>query len=76
MLVVPLVVEYNMEKHTPLIHHPLIEYALNYIGKDELYTYCENVNTRQIDIMSLKKHLIGKVGCSELEVNYIYNKGK
>jgi hypothetical protein len=64
-----------MEKHTPLIHHPLIEYALNYIGTDELYTYCENVNTRQIDIMSLKKHLIGKVGCSELEVNYIYNKG-
>ena len=76
MLAVPLVVEYNMEKHTPLIHHPLIEYALNYIGKDELYTYCENVNTRQIDIMSLKKHLIGKVGCSQLEVNYIYNKGK
>mgnify|MGYP003649671336 FL=1 len=65
----------DMEKHTPLIHHPLIEYALNYIGEDELYTYCENVNTRQIDIMSLKKHLIGKVGCSELEVNYIYNKG-
>jgi len=73
---VPLVVVLSMEKHTPLIHHPLIEYALNYIGKDEIYTYCENVNTNQIDLNSLKKHLIGKVGCSQLEVNYIYNKGK
>jgi|TARA_R110000868_G_scaffold234243_1_gene487910 hypothetical protein len=62
----------KMEKHSPLMHHPLIEYALNYIGEDELYTYCENVNTNQIDINSLRKHLIGKVGCSELEVNYIY----
>jgi len=73
MFHVPLGVEYNMEKHSPLIHHPLIEYALNYMGKDELYTYCEDVNTNLIDINSLKKHLIGKVGCSELEVNYIYN---
>jgi len=71
-----LVVVHKMEKHSPLIHHPLIEYALNYIGEDELYTYCENVNTNQIDINSLKKHLIGKVGCPELEVNYIFNKGK
>ena len=53
--------------------HPLIEYALNYMGKDELYTYCVDVNTNLIDINSLNKHLIGKVGCSELEVNYIYN---
>lgn len=50
----PLVVVLSMEKHTPLIHHPLIEYALNYIGKDEIYTYCENVNTNQIDLNSLK----------------------
>ncbi len=76
MFLVRLEVVYDMEKHSPLIHHPLIEYALNYIGTDELYTYCENVNTRQIDLNSLKKHLIGKVGCSQLEVNYIYNKGK
>ena len=76
MFLVRLEVVYDMEKHSPLINHPLIEYALNYIGTDELYTYCENVNTRQIDLNSLKKHLIGKVGCSQLEVNYIYNKGK
>ena len=75
MLLAHLVVVYNMEKHSKLIIHPLIVYALHYMGQDELYTYCENVNTRQIDIMSLKQHLIGKVGCSELEVNYIYNKG-
>ena len=75
MFLVRLEVVYDMEKHSPLINHPLIEYALNYIGTDELYTYCENVNTNQIDLNSLKKHLIGKVGCPELDVNYIYYKG-
>ena len=75
MYLVPHVVVFNMEKHTPLIHHPLIVYALNYIGQDELYIYCEDLNTKQIDITRLKKHLIDKVGCSVLDVNYIYNNG-
>lgn len=48
--------------------HPLIDYALRYIGLDELNYYCQDANTKKIHLPSLKDHLIGKVGCNKKEV--------
>ena len=46
----------------------LVDYALEYIGKKELEWYCMEIETKEIDLKSLKQHLIGKVGLSEREV--------
>jgi len=48
--------------------HPLIDYALKYIGLEELNYYCQDVNTGKIHIPSLFGHLIGKVGCNIKDV--------
>jgi hypothetical protein len=57
-----------MEEIKQYNSHPLITYALGYIGYKEMKYYCEDVNTKKIHLPSLKKYLIGKVGCSETEV--------
>ena len=57
-----------MEELNQYTKHPLIDYALKYIGIEELNYYCQDVNTRKIHIPSLKNHLIGKVGCNKKDV--------
>jgi len=50
----------------------LIDYALEYIGKQELECYCMEIETKEINLKVLKQHLIGKVGLDEREVNKLY----
>jgi hypothetical protein len=50
----------------------LIDYALEYIGKKELEYYCQDTETKEIDLKALKQHLIGKVGLDEREVMNLY----
>jgi|TARA_R110000803_G_C11736777_1_gene290442 hypothetical protein len=57
-----------MEELKQYDSHPLITYALGYIGIEELNYYCQDFNTKKIHIPCLKDHLIGKVGCSKTEV--------
>ena len=50
----------------------LVDYALEYIGKQELECYCMEIETKEINLKALKQHLIGKVGLSEREVMKLY----
>ncbi len=50
----------------------LVDYALEYIGKQELECYCMEIETKEINLKVLKQHLIGKVGCNEREVIKLY----
>jgi hypothetical protein len=50
----------------------LVDYALEYIGKKELEYYCQDTETKDINLNTLKQHLIGKVGLSEREVMKLY----
>ena len=50
----------------------LVEYALKYIGQQELEYYCMDTETKMINMSTLKHHLIGKVGCNEKEVSKLY----
>ena len=50
----------------------LVEYALKYVGKQELDWYCRDIESNLIDLNVLKHHLIGKVGLSESKVNSLF----